>query len=82
MSCCGSSRQQMAFLAGAPPAGPIPAVERRFEIRFEYLGPTALTVVGPASGRQYRFAARGARLTIDPRDRRALARIPGLREVV
>ena len=82
MSCCGSSRQQMAFLAGAPPTGPVPAAGRRFEIRFEYVGATALTVVGPASGRQYRFASRGVRLTIDPRDRRALARIPALREVV
>jgi len=81
MSCCGISRQQIAFLAGASPAG-AKAAERRFEIRFEYLGATGLTVVGPVSGRQYRFAAPGARVAIDPRDRRALARIPGLREIV
>ena len=81
MSCCGNSRQQIAFPAGASPTGAKPAAERRFEIRFEYLGATALTVIGPVSGRQYRFAARGARIAIDPRDRRSLARIPGLREV-
>lgn len=80
MSCCGSSRQRMAFIAGArqPAARP---VERRFAVTFEYVGGTALSAVGPASGRRYRFERPGARIVVDPRDRPALARIPGLREV-
>lgn len=82
MSCCGSSRQRYAsFSAARPPASGAPAA-RRFTIVFEYVGSTGLTAVGPASGRQYRFAHRGARLVVDPRDRPALVRIPGLREVV
>jgi len=80
MSCCGSARQRMAFVAGAQPDAARP-VERRFTILFEYVGATALTAVGPASGRRYRFERPGARIAIDPRDRRALARVPGLREV-
>jgi hypothetical protein len=38
-------------------------------------------VVGPATGRTYRFAAPGARLEVDLRDRPGLATVPKLREV-
>jgi hypothetical protein len=47
--------------------------------RFEYTGPTTLTVRGPLSGRTYVFRGHGAVLTVDPRDRAALAAVPGLR---
>lgn len=48
---------------------------------FEYVGRTALTVTGPATGMTYRFAVPGARLKIDPRDRLALAKVAVLRRV-
>ena len=81
MSCCGSYRQQFASFAAARPPAPGAPANRRFTIVLEYVGATGLTAVGPASGRRYRFAGPGARLVIDPRDRPALIRIPGLREV-
>jgi len=40
-----------------------------------------MTVLGPVSGRRYRFVGHGARLAVDPRDRLSLAAVPGLREV-
>jgi hypothetical protein len=81
MSCCGRSRQQLSFLAAAQDtARRPPPVERRFEVLFEYTGATALTAVGPVTGRRYRFEGRGARVAVDPRDRQALARVPGLRQ--
>lgn len=46
---------------------------------FEYVGATSLTVVGPASGRCYRFGGPGASLFVDQRDRDTLAHIRSLR---
>jgi hypothetical protein len=46
---------------------------------FEYVGATALMVVGPATGRCYRFDRPGAKLTVDLRDRPTLASIGSLR---
>lgn len=46
---------------------------------FEYLGATSLTVVGPASGRCYRFGRPGASLMVDQRDRETLTHIRSLR---
>jgi hypothetical protein len=51
-----------------------------FEITFEYTGQTALTVVGPVSGRRYRFEQPGSRLVVDPRDRPGLTMNPKLRQ--
>ncbi len=81
MSCCGKNRQsasqpleQRAGIPRSPTAGrstTIPALE--------YTGQTALTVLGPATGRIYRFHAAGVRLRVDPRDWATLARHPALR---
>ena len=45
---------------------------------FVYGGKTGMTVVGPVSGRIYRFERPGARVNVDPRDRFLLASIPQL----
>ena len=50
----------------------------RSGLAFEYVGHTALTLVGPASGQRYRFTP-GAIVAVDPRDRPVLAAIPLLR---
>jgi hypothetical protein len=48
---------------------------------FEYIGRTALTVMGPVSGINYRFDHPAARLTVDARDRDSLDRLPMLKQV-
>jgi len=63
---------------GAQPAS-APAPVARAKPLFEYVGRTALTVIGPASGLRYRFGCPGARLAVDPRDRAALAAVPQLK---
>ena len=69
------------------PAGPAgspvgqPAGQRQLAACFEYVGRTALTVVGPATGIRYHFDRPGARLMVDLRDRRSLATVPHLRQV-
>jgi hypothetical protein len=86
MSCCGKKRTAYPAPAtrrpgpesnGALASTAAPPVN--FE--FEYLGGTTMTVLGPVSGRHYRFVGHGARLAVDPRDRLSLAAVPGLREV-
>jgi hypothetical protein len=46
---------------------------------FEYIGATALTVFGVASGVRYRFAHAGARVAVHGQDADAMARLPNLR---
>jgi hypothetical protein len=82
MPCCGKARQHLAQVTATTPAEAAPARPApRFSVVFEYTGQTAMTVVGSASGRRYRFAGPGARVVVDPRDRPGLARVPKLREV-
>jgi hypothetical protein len=74
--CCGSGRA----------AARLPRPTRLKEgptlpVRFSYAGSTALTVLGPATGRRYRFDQPGAVLPVDARDAAALASVPGLRQV-
>jgi hypothetical protein len=85
MSCCGKHR---AAGGGPPPRIPTttnghstrpPA--RQTSVFFEYVGRTGLTVVGPVSGRRYRFDAPGSRQPIDPADKPSLAAVQLLRQV-
>lgn len=86
MSCCGQKRgrfhQKMsgqAFELGettptGPPAG---------SVFFEYVGGAAMTVMGPATGRRYRFGWPGAQVAVDLKDARSIAAgVPNLREVM
>jgi len=49
-------------------------------IAFEYIGRTALTVIGPASRTTYRFDRPGATVMTDARDRVALNALPMLKQ--
>lgn len=84
MSCCGKHRT-----AGAAPPPRVPTATaaspaqpaRQISAFFEYVGRTGLTVVGPVSGRRYRFDAPSSRQPVDPVDKPSLARVPHLRQV-
>ncbi len=89
MSCCGKSREQ--FTAG-PPSRPhsgrvaYPPVAHQQQalqsrVFFEYTGRTGMTVIGRATGKQYRFDRPGARMEVDLRDRSAMAAVPNLRQL-
>jgi hypothetical protein len=88
MPCCGQRRQQIKAAVpvrranNPPPRSNLsrPATQPRVTA-FQYVGPTALTAVGPISGRHYRFSHRGAIVEIDPRDWASLATVPNLRQV-
>jgi hypothetical protein len=83
MSCCGrrpATGGTMPMTRPIPAAGPA-AGGRLSYVPFEYVGRTAMTVVGRASGRTYRFDGPGAVVAVDPADRASLAAVPGLRRI-
>jgi hypothetical protein len=83
MSCCGRQREQFQGTSQIPPRGndrqrqPLPQPATRFE----YVGTTGLTVVGPVTGTRYRFDKPGSRVLIDLRDAPSVAAVPNLRRV-
>ena len=87
MACCGQSRTQIsrpvpnrrADIPALPPHLNRPAHPRT--VAFQYVGKTALTVLGPVSGWHYRFNHAGAIVEVDDRDRASLAAIPNLRQI-
>lgn len=86
MGCCGKNR--LARLVEARPDeknGPVRAMltpRTPSAQYFEYVGKTGLTVLGPVTGRRYRFPGPGALLAVDGRDGPALAGVPNLRWTV
>jgi hypothetical protein len=83
-SCCGQQRNALRSASAgetAPSFQPARTPNTAAEAEFEYTGATALTVIGPLTGRRYRFARTGARATVDGRDAYGLATVPVLRRV-
>lgn len=86
--CCGKKRSEQVKAAEAQ-AAPKPVLKEAAEpkqpsdpaIYFQYVGTLGLTLIGPRSGKQYRFSGPGATLVVDPRDRGALAGVSVLRQV-
>jgi|tagenome__1003787_1003787.scaffolds.fasta_scaffold20980618_1 hypothetical protein len=82
MGCCGSGNRTGGTVQNAYRASPKPAQPMRYSHAFfEYIGPTALTVVGRATGKQYRFDRPGARVPIEPADQASVSGVPQLRQV-
>ena len=54
---------------------------RTRSVAFEYVGETALRVMGPITRTPYRFRTTGARVEVDHRDAPYLAGVPNLRRV-
>lgn len=82
MSCCGSQRTQIFPTRQAPLAKPRQSHPGApHSPWFEYVGTTGLTVVGPVTGKRYRFDEHGSRVSIDLRDAPSMAAVPRLRRV-
>jgi len=89
MSCCGQRRQQMSGQTvpvrqankPAKSEGLAQTAVRQQSVTFQYVGKTALTAVGPVSGRHYRFSKPGSIVEVDFRDRGALAGVLNLRQI-
>jgi len=88
MSCCGKRREQVGTTNityrarnQTISATPEPQITKQFVICFEYVGKTGLTVLGPVSGKRYRFDRTGTRVIVDPRDRPSLLLVPNLKQI-
>ena len=81
MSCCGRQRNQFQGTSQPPPRVINRQRQPQPEIRFEYMGATGMTVVGPVTGKRYRFDNPGSRVSVDPRDAPSMAAVPHLRRV-
>jgi hypothetical protein len=89
MSCCGQQRLTPSQnTLRAPTAAPqadrsdiVSASAPSTGVPFQYTGRTALTVIGPVSGRRYRFNGPNAVVQVDPRDRESLQSVPRLRRL-
>lgn len=83
MSCCGKQREQFLGTSQTPPRGNDKPRQplTQLAIRFEYVGATGLTVVGPVTGKRYRFDKPGSRLLVDLQDAPSMASVPHLRRV-
>ena len=90
--CCGKGRQHLTGLlqsSGSGRTGPLRAATRPMAppiarsstaiLHYQYVGRTALTVVSPTTGRQYRFDKPGAVLQVDARDRQWMERVPNVK---
>ena len=82
--CCGRNQNRPRFIVPShgltqAPVAPVSHAGFSSGPVFQYLGRTALTIVGPISGAHYRFEQPGSKLHIDPRDRIGLLRVPVLR---
>ena len=75
MSCCGRHPSALHRRLAHAPRGTLHA---RRNTHFRYVGPSHVTVIGPATGRRYHFSGPGATVHADPRDAPAIAAVPHL----
>ncbi len=69
MNCCNNRGR----------ASPKPPPRSDAPIDFVYVGDTALTVIGGATGRKYHFDRKLCRLPVERRDAPSLSAVPRLR---
>ena len=88
MPCCGEKRAESTRKSQAdqkvdstPRTSATSRPARNFVPSYQYVGKTALTVIGPRTGRTYRFDRPGAVVIVAPEDSRALAAVTILQRV-
>lgn len=86
MCNCGNKRtaliEQQSANAGIISSTEIDTTYNKKQMRFEYIGKTALTVTGSITGKRYRFSSPGDILPIDISDAGGLMSVPVLRKVI
>jgi len=78
MGCCGKTRQALPVENNQVRPTTYTPPSPTFQY-FEYMGKTALTAIGVATGARYRFASPGARVAVDSRDAPSMSAVPNLR---
>lgn len=80
MSLNETTRANYGGAAARPEVGPPPRLLHA-KVFFEYAGQKSMTVIGPVSGKRYRFSSPGSVAEVDLRDRVSLAAVPHLRQL-
>ena len=88
MPCCGKQRMSLNEMtranhsaAAARTEAGLPPRLLHAKVFFEYAGQKSMTVIGPVTGKRYRFTGPGAVTEVDLRDRASLAGVPHLKQV-
>lgn len=85
MCNCGNKRNEFVSRQSFKPGGNQPMQQPQAKtidnIPFEYIGNTALTVTGNATGKRYRYTKKGEALLIDYRDSLAMMNVPLLKRI-
>jgi len=85
MCNCGNKRNEFVSRQSFKPGGNQPMQQPQAKttenIPFEYIGNTALTVTGNATGKRYRYTKKGEALLIDYRDSRGMMNVPLLKRI-
>ena len=82
--CCGrpgATAQTIMMGGDAKRRSPSQNV-RPGQVAFEYVGRTALTVIGAVTGMKYRFAYPRHRLSVDRDDQAGMDQVPVLRRMI
>lgn len=80
MACCGKNRWTPPIETNEAPTVSYTPPAPTFQ-NFVYVGNTALTAIGVATGRHYRFAATGSVVAVDLRDAPSMTGVPNLRRL-
>jgi hypothetical protein len=80
MACCGKTIRDRPQSGVEIVTGSVAEHEARSgaSVFFKYLGRTAISVVGPVTGRRYQLAGHAATAAVDPRDAPSVAAVPHL----
>ena len=89
MWCCGQRRDQShSKIPDQPIIDPSEADVRAEEMRrkgvvyFKYVGSTGMTVLGPMTGKRYRFGWHYAVVAVDLKDAPTFAEVPNLEQLI
>ena len=78
MACCGKNRWIQPVATEPAPTVSFTPQAPRFQ-KFVYVGNTALTAIGVATGQRYRFWGAGSVVEVDMRDAPSMAGVPNVR---
>ncbi len=90
MNCCSNDthsdlqQEQIGSVSHSPTSRFFTGENRNLagDVLFQYTGFTGLTVIGPVTGKVYRFEQKDARLLIDKQDVALMHKVPVLKRVV
>ena len=76
-NCCGKANMKIQKNE-IPTGSPLVKAVKRKSVQFVYTGTGALTVLGPVTGKRYRFSRSTAVVSVDFRDAPSFVAVPNI----